>query len=53
MVFDGFGADLQDLGNLLGVLAFGDESEDFALPARQLSKRAFLVSNRIQGEIFC
>src|SRR5208282_1885463 len=29
MVLDGFGADLQDLGNLFGVLAFGDELEDF------------------------
>ena len=43
MVFDGLGADLQDRGDLLGVLAFGDELEDFALPDRQLFERAFLA----------
>ena len=49
MVFDGLGADLQDLGDLFGVLAFGDELEDLALPAGQLFERAFPVSNRLRG----
>lgn len=44
VVFNGLGADLQDLGNLLGVLAFGDQLENFALPARQLLERAFRLA---------
>ena len=38
VVFDGLGADLLDRGDVLGVLAFGDELENFTLPARQLFK---------------
>jgi hypothetical protein len=45
MVFDGLGADFQGFSDLLGVLAFGDKLEDFALPARQLFERAFLAGN--------
>ncbi len=48
VVFDGLGADLQDFGNAFGVLAFGDELENFALPARQLFERAFPFGDPIQ-----
>ena len=52
MVFDGLGADLQDLADLFGILAFGDELENFALPARQVFERAFPVGNRLPGNVF-
>ena len=52
MVFDGLWADLQDRGDLLGVLALGDELEDFALAARQLLEWAFLVGNCFQRKPF-
>jgi hypothetical protein len=52
MVFDGLGADLQDLGDLFGVLAFGNELEDLALTPRLLFERAFPVSNRLEGKFF-
>jgi hypothetical protein len=52
MVFDGLGADLQDLGYLFGVLAFGDELENLALTPRQLVEWAFPVSKRFQGKFF-
>ena len=45
VVFDGLGADLRNLCDVLGVLAFGDELEDFALANRQRFERAFLVSD--------
>ena len=52
MVLDGLWADLQDRGDLLGVLAFGDELKDFTLPARQRFERAFLVGNPFQRKPF-
>jgi len=52
MVFHGLGADLEDFGGLLGVPAFGDELEDFALPVRQLFERAFLVGDPIHRKLF-
>jgi hypothetical protein len=52
VVFDGLGADLQDLGYLFGVLAFGDELKNLALTPRQLVEWAFPVSNRFQGKFF-
>ena len=48
MVFNGLGADLQHLGDLLGVLAFGNEPENLALPGGQLFERAFLVGDSIR-----
>ena len=41
MVFDGFGADLQDFGDAFGVLAFGNQLENLPLPARQLLEGDF------------
>ena len=35
VVFDGLGADVQNLANFFGVPAFGDELENFALPEGQ------------------
>lgn len=32
MIFDGLGTDFQDVADLLGVLAIGDELKNFALP---------------------
>ena len=34
-----------------GVLAFGDELENLALPARQLFERAFPVGDAAQGKL--
>jgi len=51
MIFDGLGTDLQDFGDLLGVLAFSDEQENFALSARQLFERVFLVGDPIQSKL--
>ena len=52
MVFDGLGANLQRLGDLLGVLAFGNKPENLALPNCQLFERAFLVNTSIPSGIF-
>src|SRR5580658_7657619 len=41
MVFDGLGADLEDVGDAFGILAFGNELENFALAGCQLFERAF------------
>ena len=52
MVFDGLWADLQERGDLLGVLAFGNQLENFALPDRQLFERVFPVGDRMQRKPF-
>src|ERR1017187_2951075 len=52
MVFDGLGADLQDFSDAFGVLAFGNQLENLALPARQLFERAFPVGDPIQRKFF-
>jgi hypothetical protein len=44
MVFDAFGADLQDCGDLPGVPVFGDELDNVALAARQLFERLFWLT---------
>lgn len=51
MIFNRLGADLQDVADLLGGLAFGDELEHLALPARQLIERAFASGGSIRGKL--
>jgi len=50
MIFNRLGADLQDVADLLGGLALGDELENLALPARQLIERAFPAGDSIRGK---
>ena len=52
MVFDGLGADFQDVADLFGVLTFSDELEDFALTPRQLFERAVRARNRLTWKFF-
>ena len=52
MIFDGLGADFQDFPDLFGVLAFGDESKDFALPEGQLLEGDFQISGFRRRNIF-
>ncbi len=46
MILYCLGADLKNLLNLLGVLAFGNELENFMLEERQLfGAKCFVISN--------
>src|SRR5262249_43428736 len=45
MVFDGFGADIQQRANSFRVLALGNELQNFALARGQLLERTFRLSN--------
>ena len=52
VVFDGLWTHLQDLGDLLGVLAFRDESKNLALPICQLIRRIAAADDAIRGNAF-
>ena len=52
MVFDGLGTDIEDVPDLLGILAFGDELKDFALPDGQPLEWDFPIGGFRRGNIF-
>ena len=52
MVFNGLGADVEKVGDLLRILAFGDELKNLALATRQLFERAFRVVEFICRSFF-
>ena len=51
MVFDRLWAELQDVGDFLRILSFGNQLENLALPARQLFEWTLAFSDSIQGEL--
>jgi len=51
MIFHSLGADFENVRDLFGVLAFGDELENFALAGRQLFEWTFLVGDFNHGSV--
>ena len=52
MILDGLGADFQKFGDLLGVLALGDELKNLALPPGQLFQRTFGIGGGGRRMVF-